>query len=106
MGGPRSGPGHHLAGAGRGDHRRDVRTGETREPTPDDEEWWLAVRFPFETLSAFTGLSLAPESGDRWRANFHRTGVESLSQEASWNPIGTEEKQFHSPGHFGWLRFG
>lgn len=79
--------------------------GETREPTPDDEEWWLAVRFPFETLSAFTGLSLAPGSGDRWRANFHRTGVASLSQEASWNPIGTEEKQFHSPGHFGWLRF-
>lgn len=78
--------------------------GPTREPT-DEDAWWLAVAFPFETLSAFTGLDLAPTSGDRWRANFHRTGVASLSQEASWNPIGTEDKQFHSPGHFGWLAF-
>jgi hypothetical protein len=80
--------------------------GPTRAPTPDDEAWWLAVEFPFETLSALTGLDLDPESGDRWRANFHRTGVETLSQEASWNPIGTEEKRFHSPEHFGWLVFG
>ncbi|WP_436926669.1 carbohydrate-binding family 9-like protein [Halosimplex amylolyticum] len=79
--------------------------GPTREPSADDESWWLAVRFPFEALSAFTGLDLAPGSGDRWRANFHRTGVASRSQEASWNPIGTAEKQFHSPGHFGWVDF-
>jgi hypothetical protein len=80
-------------------------SGPTRDPTDNDEHWWLAARFPFETLSALTGLALAPNSGDRWRANFHRTGVESRSQEASWNPIGTPEKQFHSPGHFGWLVF-
>jgi hypothetical protein len=79
--------------------------GPTHEPTPDDEGWWLAARFPFDVLSALTGLVLAPDSGDRWRANYHRTGVESRSQEASWNPIGTAEKQFHSPGHFGWLAF-
>jgi hypothetical protein len=79
--------------------------GPTRDPTDDDERWWLAVRFPFDVLSGLTGLALAPESGDRWRANFHRTGVESLSQEASWNPIGTDDKQFHSPGHFGWVVF-
>lgn len=79
--------------------------GETRASTGDDERWWLAVRFPFDVLSELTGLSLAPSSGDRWRGNFHRTGVESLSQEASWNPIGTEDKQFHSPGQFGWLVF-
>lgn len=79
--------------------------GETREPTDDDERWWLTVRFPFAVLAGLTGLELQPSSGDRWRANFHRTGVDSLSQEASWNPIGTDEKQFHSPGHFGWLVF-
>jgi hypothetical protein len=80
--------------------------GATREPTAEDESWWLAVEFPYEALGALTGLDLQPEPGDRWRANFHRTGVESLSQEASWNPIGTAEKQFHSPGQFGWLLFG
>lgn len=80
-------------------------SGPTRRPTDDDESWWLTTSIPFETLSEFTGLPLAPSSGDRWRANFHRTGVASVSQEASWNPIGTQEKQFHSPGHFGWLVF-
>jgi hypothetical protein len=79
--------------------------GPTREPTADDREWWLAAALPFETLSTFTGLDLAPASGDRWRANFHRTGVATPSMEASWNPIGTEEPDFHTPGHFGWLVF-
>ena len=79
--------------------------GPTREPAADDESWWLAAAVPFETLSELTGLDLAPSSGDRWRANFHRTGVATVSQEASWNPIGTEDKQFHSPGHFGWIVF-
>lgn len=79
--------------------------GPTREPTASDDGWWLAVALPFETLSDLTGLDLGPTSDDRWRANFHRTGVASRSQEASWNPIGTADKQFHSPGHFGWLVF-
>lgn len=65
----------------------------------------LAVSIPFDTLSAFTGLTLDPARSDRWRANFHRTGVATVSQEASWNPIGAEDKQFHSPGHFGWVIF-
>lgn len=71
----------------------------------DDGGWWLAARIPFSTLAELTGLDVSPSSGDRWRANFHRTGVESISREASWNPIGTEDKLFHSPGHFGWLAF-
>jgi hypothetical protein len=79
--------------------------GPTREPRPDDESWWLAVALPFEILAAFTGLDLSPEAGTTWPANVHRTGVASESQEASWNPIDTPEKDFHSPGHFGRLVF-
>ncbi|WP_129115320.1 carbohydrate-binding family 9-like protein [Halegenticoccus tardaugens] len=80
--------------------------GPTRRPTTDDESWWLAAKIPFAILHALTGLPFTPDMGSVWRANFHRTGVETPSQEVTWNPVETHEPKFHSPEYFGRLRFG
>ncbi len=74
--------------------------GPTREPHPEDEEWWLTATIPFEVLSAVTGRNVAPTSGDVWEANVYRSGVPS-SQLASWSPILTDEHEYHSPEYFG-----
>ncbi|WP_101295879.1 carbohydrate-binding family 9-like protein [Halegenticoccus soli] len=79
--------------------------GPTRQPTADDESWWLAAEIPFAVLRALTGLPFTPDTGSVWRANFHRTGVETPSQEVTWNPVDTDEPKFHSPECFGRLRF-
>ena len=67
----------------------------------DGENWWLAARLPFDVLTELTGELISPSSGTIWRGNFHRTGVDTVSQEASWNPIRTTEKAFHKPEYFG-----
>jgi hypothetical protein len=79
--------------------------GPTREPRPDDEGWWLVATIPFETLSAFTGIDVAPTAGTEWAANVYRSGVASDSQKASWNPMPIPEPTYHSPEYFGRLQF-
>ncbi|MFB6102101.1 MAG: carbohydrate-binding family 9-like protein [Haloplanus sp.] len=79
--------------------------GSTREPDPSDDAWWLAVALPFDILETLTGRPMSPEPGTVWRGNFHRTGVSSPSREVSWNPIETPSPTYHSPEHFGRLRF-
>lgn len=86
--------------------RIDVETsieGETREPQPDDEGWWLAASIPFAVLAEFTGIDIDP--GTVWRGNVYRSGVATTSQMASWNPMPTAEPAYHSPEHFGRFRF-
>lgn len=74
---------------------------DTKTPAPSDDSWWLTAEIPFDILSSFTGRNISPTSGTRWRGNFHRTGVRTPSQKASWNPIETSEPAFHTPDHFG-----
>lgn len=78
---------------------------DTKTPAPSDGGWWLAAEIPFDILSSFTGRHISPTKGTHWRGNFHRTGVQTPSQKASWNPIETEEPAFHTPEHFGRLVF-
>lgn len=88
--------------------RIDVETsvpGPTKESHPDDEEWWLAAAIPFDVLSELTGLEIGPTEGTEWRGNFYRSGVQSESQKATWNPIEKPEPDYHSPEFFGELRF-
>lgn len=80
--------------------------GPTKEESLDDKEWWVAVGLPFETLSAFTGISVSPSERTVWRGNFHRLGGKTNSQFAVWNPIDTTEPDFHRPSEFGHFVFG
>jgi hypothetical protein len=77
--------------------------GPTKEPHPDDSGWWLAVALPFEALSALAGRSVAPASGDTWRANCYRIG--GGTEHAAWNPIDAPEPDFHRPDDFGRFTF-
>ena len=75
--------------------------GPTKEVSPDDKGWWIAVALPFETLSAFTGVSVSPSEGTIWRGNFHRLGGKTNPQFAVWNPVDTTDPDFHQPSEFG-----
>lgn len=79
--------------------------GPTKEESPDDKGWWVAVALPFETLSVFTGISISPSEGTIWRGNFHRLGGKTNSQFAVWNSIDTTEPDFHQPSEFGCFVF-
>lgn len=79
--------------------------GPTKRADPTDEGWWLAAAIPFDVLAEFTGLDVEPSTGTEWRGNFYRSGVESDSQKATWNPIPKPEPDYHSPECFGRLRF-
>lgn len=71
----------------------------------DEQEWILAAELPFDVLSALTGVDCRPQRGTEWRGNFYRSGVQSPSQKATWNPMQTPEPDYHSPEYFGRLRF-
>ena len=73
-------------------------TGPTRDPSPDDEGWWLAAALPFETLTELAGTKVAPESATVWRGNFQRLG--SGREFAVWAPIDAPEPDFHRPDAF------
>ena len=83
----------------------------TSIPTPtkaeslNDDGWWLAAALPFKALSRFAGFTVAPASGDAWRANFYRCGGKTDPQYACWNPIAFEKPDFHRPEFFGDLTF-
>lgn len=79
--------------------------GPTKEPSPDDDEWWVAVALPFETLAAFAGVPVSPGEGTTWRGNFHRLGGPTDQQFAAWNPVDAPEPDFHRPSSFGRLVF-
>lgn len=79
--------------------------GPTKDPAPDDEEWWVAVALPFDTLAAFTGVAVDPSQGTRWRGNFYRIRKRPEPLYAAWNPVDAPEPDFHRPSEFGELRF-
>lgn len=79
--------------------------GPTKEESPDDDGWWVAVALPFETFSAFTGASVSPSVGTVWQGNFYRLGGKTDTQFAAWNSMDTPEPDFHRPSEFGRLVF-
>lgn len=79
--------------------------GPTRDESPNDANWWLAARLPFDTLGRFTGRAIAPKPADRWRANFYRIGGKTDVQHACWNRIEVPRADFHRPEYFGQVIF-
>ncbi len=79
--------------------------GATKAESPDDEQWRLVARLPFDVLSEFTGRPVRPRPGDAWRGNLYRCGGETDPQFACWNPIDTSGPDFHRPECFGRLIF-
>lgn len=77
--------------------------GPTKEPSPDDDGWWLAAALPFGVLSALAGHRVAPSPGDRWRANCYRCG--GRTEFAAWNPVEAPDPDFHRPEQFGAISF-
>ena len=79
--------------------------GPTKDESPDDKGWWLAAELPFDMLSEFAGVKIAPAAGSVWRGNFYRCGGKTNQQFAAWNPPGTPRPDFHCPEFFGELTF-
>ena len=79
--------------------------GPSKEESPGDTGWWLAAALPLDAIGAFVGSTVAPKSGDLWRANFYRCGGKTESQCACWNPIPWPTPDYHRPEFFGDMRF-
>lgn len=76
------------------------------EPFPErqgQQEWTLTVAIP---LSVFFRHDIANLEGREFRANFYKCG-DGLTQPhyLSWNPVLSEEPDFHRPEYFGKIYF-
>ena len=76
---------------------------ETFEEKPGEHTWSLLVAIPFTLIF---GEAQPDLSGKIIRSNFYKCG-DKLSQVhyLSWNPIETEDPDFHRPEFFGVLEF-
>ncbi len=79
--------------------------GPTREETPGDDGWWLAVGVPFAAIAELAGTEVAPTSGAVWRGNFYRCGGKTDVQYGCWNRIEWQKPDYHRPEFFGTLKF-
>ena len=77
----------------------------TKQESPSDKLWWVAVRLPFAAISALAGQPVAPKSGSVWRVNFYRCGGRTDKQYACWNPICWRRPNYHRPRYFGMATF-
>lgn len=106
---PRRVPGG-FAGYSRLDEREasGVRLRSSLPPRVDPEseeplDWQLAFEIPKALLEARLG-PLGPLAGQAWRANLFKCADRSSHPHwASWAPL--DERNFHLPRCFGWLRF-
>ncbi|MCK5821573.1 MAG: hypothetical protein KAH17_06800 [Bacteroidales bacterium] len=106
-----------LLGKGKGRHDSQVQNADIIErirrlsslgDKPFDEKqgkqsWTLTVAIPLDILF---GSPVPNLSGKLIRANFYKCG-DSLSEMhyLTWNPVGTENPDYHQPEYFGVLEF-
>jgi len=66
--------------------------------------WTITIAIP---LSAFFRHDLKELKGKTFRANFYKCG-DKLTQPhyLTWNPVGTQNPDYHQPEYFGMLSFG
>jgi hypothetical protein len=65
--------------------------------------WTLGIAVP---LSLFVGTPLENPGTRSFGANFYKCGDDTRQPHfVTWNPVGTEEPDFHRPEYFGFLRF-
>jgi len=68
-----------------------------------DFEWKITIAIP---LSIYSLSEIDPLTGRTVRANFYKCGDElPEAHYLSWNPIGLEKPNFHTPAFFGELYF-
>lgn len=102
-------------GAGRRERLRfaeDVMSQIRRESTlaPDSIEasegqfeWSITIAIP---ISVYSLSKFSPLSGRKVRANFYKCGDKTPRPHyLSWNPVGTERPNFHTPEYFGFIEF-
>jgi hypothetical protein len=77
--------------------------GPTKEPSPDDVEWFCEVAIPFANF-VDSAIRIPPKPGDVWRANFQQCAGWG-SHLATWSPLPSDCKTFHTPSAFGKLIF-
>jgi hypothetical protein len=67
------------------------------------QSWTITVAIP---LSSFFRHNLKELKGKTFRANFYKCG-DMLSQPhyLTWNPVGTQNPDYHQPEYFGMLKF-
>jgi hypothetical protein len=65
--------------------------------------WHLTVAIPFEV---FFHHKVKDLKGKIFRANFYKCGdMLSVPHYVTWNPVGTENPDYHRPEYFGKLKF-
>lgn len=68
-----------------------------------DQKWELTVAIPLE---AFAGKDIESLSGKVFKANFYKCGDKLTKPHyLTWNPVGTENPDYHRPEYFGTLQF-
>ncbi len=76
---------------------------DTFAEKPFDEEWSVSLVIPF---TAFFKSNIDSLEGKTLKANFYKCGDHlSIPYFLSWNPIKTEQPNFHQPNYFGELEF-
>jgi hypothetical protein len=71
--------------------------------TKGDISWSVTVAIPFEVFFRHKVKEL---KGKSLRANFYKCGDKlTVPHYVTWNPIGTENPDYHRPEYFGMLKF-
>jgi len=66
-------------------------------------EWSITIAVPFEV---FFHHKIKDLKGKTFRANFYKCGdMLSVPHYVTWNPVGTENPDYHQPEYFGMLKF-
>jgi hypothetical protein len=66
-------------------------------------EWTLTAAIPYEV---FFHHKISNLKGKSFRANFYKCGdMLSVPHYVTWNPVGTENPDYHQPKYFGILKF-
>ena len=84
---------------------------DTLAPLPEvkavhaEDGWSVEVFFSNELIGALFGKD-SFKSGESFKGNFYKCGDDMPQKHyLSWNPIGTERPNFHTPQYFGELYF-
>jgi hypothetical protein len=66
-------------------------------------EWTITVAIPFEV---FFHHKVDKLKGKTFRANFYKCGdMLKVPHYVTWNPVGTDNPDYHQPDYFGLLKF-
>jgi hypothetical protein len=66
-------------------------------------EWSITIAIPFKV---FFRHNITDLKGKTFRANFYKCGDKLTAPHyLTWNPVGTENPDYHQPGYFGLIKF-